>query len=116
MIAGGRFFMRITVLAAVGLLNLSIAAAASAQTAPAAPAPAAQPVPAAAPAAAAAPEVKKNDPDKLICRMEEVTGSRLTARRVCHTAADWAAISRDAQDATLETQLRSKQSNPNSGG
>lgn len=31
-----------------------------------------------------------NDPDEVVCITETVTGSRLGARRVCRTRAEWA--------------------------
>jgi hypothetical protein len=34
----------------------------------------------------------ENDPNSVICRRVESTGSRLQAKRVCATAAEWAAI------------------------
>lgn len=49
----------------------------------AAPAPAPQPSPVAA--------------QKKICRSEDDTSSRIVTRRVCRTAAEWNALSRDTQ-------------------
>lgn len=31
------------------------------------------------------------DPNRIVCEKQEVLGSRLTTRRVCMTAAEWAA-------------------------
>lgn len=67
----------------------------------AAPLSAAQPVPAQTPTqptavkptAAAAAEVG----DKMICRRDKVVGSRLNAKRVCQTAADWERQRREDQ-------------------
>jgi hypothetical protein len=61
------------------------------------PAPA---TPATAPAAAAAPI---SDPNEIICKtMDPATGTRLGARRVCQSAAQWNA---DQQQAQRELQL-----------
>jgi len=42
-----------------------------------------------APASAAAPEAK---PEKKICRRQEITGSILGGKPVCHTKTEWAQI------------------------
>jgi len=31
------------------------------------------------------------DPNRLICVTEDVTGSRLNSKRICHTASEWEA-------------------------
>lgn len=64
--------------AALAALLLAIPAAAQTSTAGGA-----------APAAAAAGG-KAQDPNKIICEKQEVTGSRLAKRRVCMTQAQWA--------------------------
>ena len=46
------------------------------------------------------------DPDRKICREEEETGSHFSTR-VCHTAAQWDAMTADAQ--TFTTRLESRQ-------
>ena len=63
-------------LAAVLLAGMSGSALAQA----AAPAPAQNPAP-----ARVGP-----DPNEVICEKQEVLGSRLSSRRVCHTRAEWA--------------------------
>lgn len=50
-------------------------------------APAIAQAPAASPAEATA---KKDDPNEKVCVKEEITGSRLGAKRVCMTRAEWA--------------------------
>jgi invasion protein IalB len=98
--------VRVHLTAVAGLVGLSLSAAsafAGEQT----------PTPTAAPAAA---DAKKYDPDKVVCKTEEVSGTRLGSKRVCRTVREWEQIARDAQDATLDTQLRSKQSNPGPQG
>ena len=73
--------------------------------------------PAPAPAPAAAPTKAADKPapdlDKIICRQEEVTGSKFT-RRVCMTKADWDAQSRDAE--RFERRLREVQTGAPPGG
>ena len=54
--------------------------------------------------APAATQPGKPDPnDRLICRDDEETGSRLHSSRVCHTKRQWDQIAKDAQD-TLDGQ------------
>jgi hypothetical protein len=43
-----------------------------------------------APAANAAPARVGPDPNEIICEKQEVLGSRLASRRICHTRAEWA--------------------------
>ncbi|WP_394663376.1 hypothetical protein [uncultured Sphingomonas sp.] len=51
-------------------------------------------------APASAPQPKK---DKVICKKEEATGSRLGGRRICHTRLEWDEIAliarRDVEEA-----------------
>ncbi len=37
----------------------------------------------------AATQKAAKDPDKVVCRTEEVTGSLLATKRECHTNAEW---------------------------
>jgi hypothetical protein len=39
-----------------------------------------------------AKQVKQKDPNRVICRDMEATGSRLNRRRECHTAGEWEEI------------------------
>ncbi len=49
--------------------------------------------------------------DKVICRREKVSGSRVTAKRVCQTAAQWERQRREDQQAVEKVQnARSKSS------
>ena len=41
-------------------------------------------------AAPSAPPAGLADPNEVVCEKQEVTGSRLAARRVCRTRAEWA--------------------------
>jgi hypothetical protein len=53
---------------------------------------------------AATPKPDRDDPNKVICRRESVTGSLAQTRKVCMTRADWAARSRGAQEAGQRMQ------------
>jgi hypothetical protein len=81
--------LKVVTLAAAGLFG---AAPALAQTPPAPAAPA---------------ETAKVDPNKKICEIVEETGSRLDRRRVCHTAAEWAAIRAETQANLQKVQQQS---------
>jgi hypothetical protein len=67
------------------------------------PQPQGQPAPASPPAteAAAEPEVQAasaEDPNETVCRREAETGSRLAARRICRTRAQWEAAQRELRN------------------
>ena len=62
---------------------------------------AATPAPQAAPAAAAAPAKPK-----MVCLVEDETGSRLSGKRVCRTQAEWDQIRMD-----LKQEMNLKQRN-----
>jgi hypothetical protein len=48
---------------------------------------------------AASGQTAKPDPqDRVICREEEVTGSILGGKRVCHTQREWDEMAKDAKD------------------
>jgi 3-oxoacyl-ACP reductase-like protein len=84
---------------------LVTAAAAGAAQAPSAP------PTQAAPPAAPAPKTEKRtvnnaDLDKVVCEKQDKTGSRLGARKICMTVAQWLEFRRDEQD-----QLQHLQSN-----
>lgn len=56
-------------------------------------------------AAADAPAAKpKADPNKVICREEEVTGSRLQTERKCMTSQQWAEYRRNQRESVEHTQ------------
>lgn len=44
------------------------------------------------------------DPDKPICKREQVIGTLVGARKVCHTRAEWQALRDDAQRDTQAIQ------------
>jgi hypothetical protein len=51
--------------------------------------------------AASGPRMASNDtsnPDQIICRHEEVTGSRLEGHRECHTRAEWVQLRQQGLD------------------
>jgi invasion protein IalB len=50
------------------------------------------------------PAPKTGKPDKIVCETEEKTGSRLGARRVCLTVAQWAEKRREHREATEKVQ------------
>jgi hypothetical protein len=64
-------------------------------------------------AATAMPKKDKNDPDKMVCRREVVTGSLVQTKRTCHTKREWEelgnAARRDQQ--TLRERSMSATSN-----
>lgn len=53
---------------------------------------------AAAPAAPAKPSANNSDLDKIVCEKQETTGTRLGAKKVCLTVAQWLEFRRDEQD------------------
>ena len=75
--------------------------------------------PAAALAGAATPSDAKNptakDPDKIVCRNDETTGSRIPTR-VCHSQRDWDAMSSDSREKIQDIQDRSTTATPLRGG
>ena len=94
---------RILFIGAVLALALGAQAAATGETAQ-------------APAKGAAQSDKpKNDLDQVVCRYEEVTGSRLGGRKVCHTRREWEQISADARDHTALHQASGYTCQPGMG-
>jgi hypothetical protein len=47
------------------------------------------------------PASKGTDPNRMVCEVEQTTGTRLGARKVCKTAAEWAQLKREHRE-TLE--------------
>jgi hypothetical protein len=47
------------------------------------------------------PARKSGDPNRIICDVEQTTGTRLGARKVCKTAAEWAQMTQEHRQ-TLE--------------
>jgi hypothetical protein len=58
--------------------------------------------------------------ERLVCKMESVTGSRLKKKRTCMTAAQWdelaAASQKGVNDFVRESNNYAPNSNPNPGG
>jgi hypothetical protein len=50
----------------------------------------------------------RDDPNKVICRRESVTGSFAQTRKVCMTRAEWVQRTRDAQALGTDMQERSR--------
>ncbi len=86
---------------AAALLFSSAAISAQAQSTSAA-------VPAEAATQPAPVQSAKNshDPNQVICKHEETTGSRLEGHRTCYTRAQWEQMSRDSAAATIIMQGR----------
>ncbi|NUT00878.1 MAG: hypothetical protein HOP96_07895 [Sphingomonas sp.] len=77
------------------LFSASLAAALLAGVATPSTAQTASPAPAAKPG----PARTAADPNEVVCEKQEVLGSRLSSRRVCHTRAEWADLRlQDRQD------------------
>lgn len=47
-----------------------------------------------------------DDPNRMICEKQEVLGTRLAAKRVCKTAAEWAAEKQQARQQIDRTQVQ----------
>lgn len=73
--------------------------------------PAISQAPAASPAQAQATAKPKEDPNEKVCVKQETTGSRLGAKRVCLTRAEWA--DRKLQDQQELTRVQTQRSGPN---
>jgi len=54
--------------------------------------------------------VAQGDPNKVICKTEQMTGSRLSGSRVCLTVAQWEERSRQNSEVLSNSQTRSLQS------
>ncbi|MDF7775091.1 hypothetical protein P1X14_07525 [Sphingomonas sp. AOB5] len=50
------------------------------------------------------PAKDARDPNRMICRTEDVIGSRLGSRRVCLTASQWEDLRRDTRQTTERVQ------------
>lgn len=77
--------------------------------APAAPAPAAQA--AASPQVAATPAAADADGDRVICRKDEATGSRLRSANICKTKREWDQLREEAKRAV--DQIEHEKGNTN---
>jgi invasion protein IalB len=62
---------------------------------------------AAAPATAASGKGKKKaDPNEVVCRKEEVLGSRLQTQRICMTRSEWAEANRQQRGEVERRQVQ----------
>ena len=61
-----------------------------------------------APPAQNAVQETARDADKLICKSDKETRSRITAAKVCKTKAEWAQDARDDQDAVQDASQKSR--------
>jgi len=50
------------------------------------------------------PAPKGQNPDKVVCEVEQTTGSRLGARKVCKTAAEWMALRQETRENVEKVQ------------
>ena len=64
-------------------------------------------------ASAESKKVDDKDPSRMVCEKQEVVGSRLGTKRVCMTAAEWAAKRRDERQMIDRSQVQ--QRGPNGG-
>ena len=78
------------------------AAAAQGQTSSCGLACAVEPAP--APQSAATAKGKQTDLDKVVCKAQDTLGTRLGARKVCMTVAQWQAYEDDMKDQTRRIQ------------
>ena len=95
-------------LAISGSLALAACMLALAVSATAADPPASQP--------AAAKTAASDDLDKIVCKSEQVLGSRIPGRKVCHTQRDWNQMHEDSRRNTDDSQNRGDQMTPLRGG
>lgn len=63
-------------------------------------------VPVTAQSAPAAADGQSLDPNRKICERIEVTGSRVKARKVCKTAAEWEELRRDSREELERAQQK----------
>lgn len=89
----------LTILVAIACLAMASEASAQQTT----PAPVA-PTPAVTTAPAPVVVKKTNDQDRVICKTEEVIGSRLGGHKTCMTKAQWDAVSASSRDAMTHAQ------------
>ncbi len=62
-----------------------------------------------------APEAADSNDQKVVCRKEEaMTGSRLGARKICRTVAEWRRISETAKQTVEEIQTKDTRGPPGS--
>jgi hypothetical protein len=96
--------LQFTALAAALLLSsAAVSAQAQSTSVPIAAQPATQPAPVRAARSG-------RDPNQVICKHEETTGSRLEGHKTCYTRAQWDQMAADSAQAT--TLMQTRQLNP----
>ena len=88
---------------AIALFSALAVSARAAATEPPAPAVA----PATQPALIQAAHTRR-DPNQMVCKREELSGSRLLGQKICHTPADWDIVTRNSRDMIETIQRKSK--------
>jgi hypothetical protein len=51
-------------------------------------------------------KLARDDPKRVVCRRQSVTGSLVQAVKICRTNAEWRGLTRSAEDAGSEMQQR----------
>ena len=68
------------------------------------------------PGVTTSPTVPGPDDDKVVCRMEQETGSLMITHKICHTQGQWNQIARDSQDMTNTITRNGNHSHFGGGG
>ncbi len=58
------------------------------------------------------PAPKSHDPNRIICDIEQTTGTRLGARKVCKTAAEWAQMKAEHREGLERFQRQGTSTGP----
>jgi hypothetical protein len=74
--------------------------------------PAATPAPAAPPPTATPAATSRFDPNQVICKHQDQTGSRLGGGKICHTRQEWADIAAQYRTITSDIQQRTSLGSP----
>ena len=61
------------------------------------------------------PKLDKNDPNRVICRRVETTGS-IRGTKVCHTLAEWDALNHQESNTSLRFDAQDARTHVNNGG
>jgi hypothetical protein len=61
------------------------------------------------------PARKSSDPNKMICEVAQTTGTRLGARKVCKTAAEWAQLKEETRQNVEKVQQQATSTGAPSG-
>jgi hypothetical protein len=52
-------------------------------------------------------KLAKDDPNRIICKREATIGSRVSAKKVCKTQADWKTLAQESKDYSNGVQQKS---------